>query len=521
MAGQYPVNGENDVSLLRKIVDNTAQLADGGTGPAIPDPAGENGKFIKSDGTEYVLANIPGGGDMLGANNLSDVASAPISFANIKQAASETATGVVELATVAETVTGTDTTRATTPAGVAAAVQAAAYVNGKVDTWADLPVTLGTPAVGVAYVVKSGSGLWIPLVYDNRKPAGLWIRVLNTGVRDDDWEYAGEFREIFSDLHFAIYDEGDSTKEMGFSVGGVTAGQRRVLAPQDKDYTIADHADITALQSGKADVTHATTHVTGGTDVIANAVAGGNAGLMTGTDKTKLDGIESGADVTDAANIASSIHGVAGKTTPVDADELGLLDNAAAFALKVLTWANVKATLKTYFDTLYTSGSVVPSTAPSSGQILVGNAGGTAFAPVSMSGDATLASTGAITIANSAIRETFIIACSDLTTALTTGTGKAYFDAPYALTVTGVIATVVTAPTGSALQVDINEAGVSILSTKITIDAGETSSQTAATPPVISDTAIAANARMTIDIDAVGSTIAGAGLVVYILCTRA
>lgn len=42
---------------------------------------------------------------------------------------------------------------------------------------------------------------------------------------------------------------------------------------------------------------HASTHVTGGSDVIAGAVAGGAAGLMTGTDKSKLDGIAAGAEV--------------------------------------------------------------------------------------------------------------------------------------------------------------------------------------------------------------------------------
>lgn len=42
---------------------------------------------------------------------------------------------------------------------------------------------------------------------------------------------------------------------------------------------------------------HATSHVTGGTDVIANAVASGNAGLMSGADKAKLDGVASGAEV--------------------------------------------------------------------------------------------------------------------------------------------------------------------------------------------------------------------------------
>jgi hypothetical protein len=65
----------------------------------------------------------PGGvgtGDMLASNNLSDVASASTSFTNIKQAASTTATGVVELATDAETQTGTDTSRAITPANLTA-----------------------------------------------------------------------------------------------------------------------------------------------------------------------------------------------------------------------------------------------------------------------------------------------------------------------------------------------------------------------------------------------------------------
>ena len=47
-----------------------------------------------------------GGGDMLAANNLSDVANAATSFDNIKQAATTTTTGVVELATDGEAVAG-------------------------------------------------------------------------------------------------------------------------------------------------------------------------------------------------------------------------------------------------------------------------------------------------------------------------------------------------------------------------------------------------------------------------------
>jgi hypothetical protein len=50
------------------------------------------------------------------------VASAATAFANIKQAASDTATGVVELATNAETQAGSDAARAVTPAGLASAI---------------------------------------------------------------------------------------------------------------------------------------------------------------------------------------------------------------------------------------------------------------------------------------------------------------------------------------------------------------------------------------------------------------
>jgi len=56
---------------------------------------------------------------LLKTANLSDVANAATAFTNIKQAATTTATGVVELATVTEAEARTDATRAVTPAGLA------------------------------------------------------------------------------------------------------------------------------------------------------------------------------------------------------------------------------------------------------------------------------------------------------------------------------------------------------------------------------------------------------------------
>jgi len=41
------------------------------------------------------------------------------------------------------------------------------------------------------------------------------------------------------------------------------------------------------------------------------------------------------------------------KTTPVDADSVNFVDSADSNKSKKITWTNIKATLKTYFDTLY------------------------------------------------------------------------------------------------------------------------------------------------------------------------
>lgn len=112
------------------------------------------------------------------------------------------------------------------------------------------------------------------------------------------------------------------------------------------------------------------------------------------------------------------------------------------------------------------------------------------------------------------------LACSDETTALTTGTAKITFRTPCAMTVTSVRASLTTAQTsGNIFTVDINEGGTSILSTKLTIDNTEKTSTTAATPSVISDNSLADDAEMTIDIDQIGDGTAK-GLKVTIIGTR-
>lgn len=52
-------------------------------------------------------------------------------------------------------------------------------------------------------------------------------------------------------------------------------------------------------------------------------------------------------------SISATVHAATSKVTPVDADEIPVVDSAASNVLKKLTLANLKATLKTYLDTLY------------------------------------------------------------------------------------------------------------------------------------------------------------------------
>lgn len=156
-----------------------------------------------------------------------------------------------------------------------------------------------------------------------------------------------------------------------------------------------------------------------------------------------------------------------------------------------------------------------------------------------MSGDATL-SAGAIAIGSGKVTNTMLagsIATSKLAQGgfpvfvdfsrlgtLTTGTGTARWRAPIAMTVQHVRLAVGTAPTGTtstpisgqSLVVDVNKNGTTLFTTQAnrpTI-AASANAETATTAPDV--TALAAGDYLTVDIDFVGSTVAGADLVVVV-----
>lgn len=99
------------------------------------------------------------------------------------------------------------------------------------------------------------------------------------------------------------------------------------------------------------------------------------------------------------------------------------------------------------------------------------------------------------------------------TLAPTTGTFRLY--AERAMTITQVRASVGTAPTGAALVVDVNKNGTTVFTTQSNRPSIAAGSNTA-TATAINVTSLAAGDYLTVDIDAVGSTVAGADLTVTV-----
>lgn len=90
-----------------------------------------------------------------------------------------------------------------------------------------------------------------------------------------------------------------------------------------------------------------------GTNTGDQTSVSGNAGTATALQTARTIDGQSFDGTANITVIAPGTHAATSKATPVDADELPLVDSAASNVLKKLTWANLKATLKTYLDTLY------------------------------------------------------------------------------------------------------------------------------------------------------------------------
>ncbi len=112
------------------------------------------------------------------------------------------------------------------------------------------------------------------------------------------------------------------------------------------------------LSDARTPTAHASSHVTGGSDVIANVVAAGNSGLMTGADKTKLDGIATGANNYAHPTSDGSLHVTATGTTS-DNKILQAGATAGTFAWETLADAGISAVGHTQAESTITFTDIV------------------------------------------------------------------------------------------------------------------------------------------------------------------
>jgi hypothetical protein len=244
------------------------------------------------------------------------------------------------------------------------------------------------------------------------------------------------------------------------------------------------------------------------------------------------------------------------KTTPVDTDQAVIIDKTANVVKKV-TWANIKATLKTYFDTLYAAigagsatfwtlmpgtpvragnttftvtgdyssvttypfgkGMVVKWTESSTMRCAMVSIPPTYGAPnttFTIIGD-TMASIDASSLKYAMVgAETFFKLFAVAGTIGATGTDVArawYAEEPYR--VIGADPSVGTAGTTNNTTVDINKGGTTMFTTKPTLASTVASAPTPFTAD--SATSLALGDKVTMDIDAIQTT-AAIDLYVYL-----
>lgn len=128
--------------------------------------------------------------------------------------------------------------------------------------------------------------------------------------------------------------------------------------------------------------------------------------------------------------------------------------------------------------------------------------------------------TGGTPVFEAAYQEVFVVELysEGETVAADTSLGTS-FRMPWPGTITGLRAATGVASDSGPIIIDVNEEAGSLLSTKLTIDQGELSSTTAATPPVISDTLLADDSLITFDVDNGGANAEGP-LTVTLYITR-
>lgn len=186
------------------------------------------------------------------------------------------------------------------------------------------------------------------------------------------------YRALMADIRKALNDIGGKA---------VSSGTDTITLTTDSTVTSYFDGLCLAFIAGGANTGAATLNVDsvgakkvlkgGGTALAANDIVAGMAVLVYYDESADSASgawmlANPAATTLDATTLASVMFAASAKTTPVDADTLPITDSAASNGLKKITWANIKATLKSYFDTVY---SAVGAYAPGGTDVAVADGG--------------------------------------------------------------------------------------------------------------------------------------------------
>jgi hypothetical protein len=170
--------------------------------------------------------------------------------------------------------------------------------------------------------------------------------------------FPNEIIETSTDLYFTNWDT--TTNKGVINKFELTPKDKPLITQREAYYNSLSKADKTELANKVDKVTGkglSTNDYTTAEKTKVSNLSGTNTG--DNATNSQYSGLASSKqDTLTASNTHAFVDTLMAMTTPVDADRMIIVDNSVSLA-KRITWANIKATLKTYFDAIYTTTSAV------------------------------------------------------------------------------------------------------------------------------------------------------------------
>ena len=207
----------------------------------------------------------------------------------------------------------------------------------------DVPVSYAGAGGQYVKVKQTADGLEFEPIEAADLPSGIdAAKIANGTVSNTEFQTLNGAEQPFTNALKTKLDGIESGADVTDATNVNAAG-----AVMESDYNTAHSVLVQQSGSGSPVAVHL------GNNTILGKSGGGDIAALSASTVRSIINVENGADVTDAANVGAVVNAATAKTTPVDADTIPLSDSAASGGLKKLSWANLKATAKAYFDTIY------------------------------------------------------------------------------------------------------------------------------------------------------------------------